>query len=141
MLNAQTVGRQVGQDLESALSRLRVKLESVDWDRIGSRTQQAVDRAMERFYRKLSLKTGMQLGEGSNQRLILECKLIRTVEIGLHTQFIGEIMDVKAEDAVVDDKGLPDIEKVAPIIYGPEIRSYHGIGRYLGRAFEIGKKI
>jgi flavin reductase (DIM6/NTAB) family NADH-FMN oxidoreductase RutF len=73
--------------------------------------------------------------------LILECKLIRTVEIGLHTQFIGEIMDVKAEDAVVDDNGLPDIEKVAPIIFGPEIRSYHGIGHYLGRAFEIGKKI
>jgi flavin reductase (DIM6/NTAB) family NADH-FMN oxidoreductase RutF len=73
--------------------------------------------------------------------LILECKLIQTVEIGLHTQFIGEIMDVKAEDAVVDDNGLPDIERVAPIIFGPEIRSYHGIGHYLGRAFEIGKKI
>ncbi|MFO7685576.1 MAG: hypothetical protein R6V60_05755 [Desulfobacterales bacterium] len=37
--------------------------------------------------------------------------------------------------------GMPDIEKVAPIIFGPEIRTYHGIGRYLGRAFEIGKKI
>ena len=73
--------------------------------------------------------------------LILECKLIRTVEIGLHTQFIGEIMDVKADDAVIDGSGLPDIEKVAPIIFGPEIRSYHGIGRYLGRAFEIGKKM
>ncbi len=73
--------------------------------------------------------------------LVLECKLIQTVEIGLHTQFIGEIMDVKAEDAVVADNGLPDIEKVAPIIFGPEIRTYHGIGRYLGRAFEIGKKI
>ena len=31
------------------MSRLQVKLESVDWDRIGARTQQAVDRAMERM--------------------------------------------------------------------------------------------
>jgi len=30
--------------------------------------------------------------------LVLECKLIRTIEIGLHTQFIGEIMDVKADE-------------------------------------------
>lgn len=28
-----------------------------------------------------------------------------------------------------------------PIVFGPEVRTYHGIGRYLGRAFEIGKKI
>jgi flavin reductase (DIM6/NTAB) family NADH-FMN oxidoreductase RutF len=73
--------------------------------------------------------------------LVLECSVIETVEIGLHTQFIGEIMDVKADEAILADNGLPDIEKVAPIVYGPEVRSYHGIGRYLGRAFEMGKNI
>lgn len=73
--------------------------------------------------------------------LVLECRLLQTVEIGIHTQFIGEIMDVKADETVIGEKGLPDIEKVQPIVYGPEIRTYHGIGRYLGRAFEIGKSI
>jgi flavin reductase (DIM6/NTAB) family NADH-FMN oxidoreductase RutF len=73
--------------------------------------------------------------------LVLECRLLQTVEIGLHTQFIGEIMDVKADESVIGEKGLPDIEKVQPIVFGPEIRTYHGIGRYLGRAFEIGKSI
>jgi len=29
--------------------------------------------------------------------LILECKVIHTHEIGLHTQYIGEIMDIKAD--------------------------------------------
>src|SRR4030042_1151866 len=29
--------------------------------------------------------------------LVLECKLLQTIEIGLHTQFIGEIIDVKAD--------------------------------------------
>ncbi|MFZ0132801.1 MAG: flavin reductase family protein [Desulfobacterales bacterium] len=73
--------------------------------------------------------------------LILECKLVQTIDLGLHTQFIGEVLDVKADEEVLAESGLPDIEKVAPIVFGPEIRSYHGIGRYLGRAFDIGKKI
>jgi len=73
--------------------------------------------------------------------LVLECKVIHTLEIGLHTLFVGEILDVKAEEAVLGEKGLPDIAKVKPIIFGPEIRSYHGIGPYLGKAFSIGKEV
>jgi len=72
--------------------------------------------------------------------LVLECKLIHTLEIGLHTLFVGEILDVKAEENVLGEKGLPDIEKVKPIIFGPEIRTYHGVGPYLGKAFSIGKE-
>jgi flavin reductase (DIM6/NTAB) family NADH-FMN oxidoreductase RutF len=72
--------------------------------------------------------------------LVLECKLIHTLEIGLHTLFVGEILDVKAEESVLGGKGLPDIAKVKPIIFGPEIRTYHGIGPYLGQAFSIGRE-
>lgn len=73
--------------------------------------------------------------------LVLECKLLHTIEIGLHTQFIGEILDVKAEEAVLGEQGLPDIEKVRPIIFGPEILTYHGIGKFLGRAFDVGRDV
>ena len=73
--------------------------------------------------------------------LVLECILIHTHELGLHTQFIGEIKDVKADKSVLDEKGLPDIEKVKPFTYVPEIRTYYGIGKYLGKAFSIGKEI
>jgi len=73
--------------------------------------------------------------------LVLECKLLHTLEIGLHTQFIGEILDVKADPEVLGDKGLPDIEKVQPIVFGPEIRTYHGLGKYLGQAFAIGRDL
>ena len=73
--------------------------------------------------------------------LILECKLIQTVELGLHTQFIGEIIDVKADESVIGANDLPDIEKVQPIVYSPENRIYHGIGNFLGKAFNIGKSI
>ncbi len=73
--------------------------------------------------------------------LILECKLIHTVEIGLHTQFIGEILDVKADPEVLGENGLPEVEKVKPVVFGPEVHSYHGLGRYLGKAFAIGKDL
>jgi flavin reductase (DIM6/NTAB) family NADH-FMN oxidoreductase RutF len=73
--------------------------------------------------------------------LILECKVMHTLEIGLHTQFIGEIIDVKADEAVLGEKGLPAIEKVRPIVFSPEVRRYYKIGDYLGEAFSIGKNI
>jgi flavin reductase (DIM6/NTAB) family NADH-FMN oxidoreductase RutF len=73
--------------------------------------------------------------------LILECRLIHTLDIGLHTLFIGEILDVKADETVLGEKGFPDIEKVRPIIFGPEIRTYHGIGKSLGQAFAIGRDL
>jgi len=60
---------------------------------------------------------------------------------GLHTQFVGEIIDVKADEAVLGKKGLPDIEKVGPFLYAPESRGYYGVGEYLGKAFSIGKGI
>ncbi|MCF6148092.1 MAG: flavin reductase family protein [Candidatus Kuenenia sp.] len=73
--------------------------------------------------------------------VILECKLLHTYEIGLHTQFVGEIVDVKVEESVLNNDGVPDIEKIRPMIYAPETRAYYGIGACLGKAFSIGKNI
>ena len=78
---------------------------------------------------------------GKEFPFVLECKLLKVVEIGSHTQFIGEILDVKAEDSVLDEKGYVDIEKVRPILFEPEINTYHGVGKLLGRAFSMGKEI
>jgi flavin reductase (DIM6/NTAB) family NADH-FMN oxidoreductase RutF len=72
--------------------------------------------------------------------LVLECKVIHTLEVGLHTQFVGQIMDVKADEAVLGEKGYPDLMKLKPIVFGPESRAYHAVGAYLGKAFSIGRK-
>jgi flavin reductase (DIM6/NTAB) family NADH-FMN oxidoreductase RutF len=73
--------------------------------------------------------------------LVLECKLVSTVEIGIHTHFVGEIVDVKADESVLGENGMPDMLKVKPILYAPEVRSYYGVGSYLGQAHAIGKKV
>ena len=72
--------------------------------------------------------------------MILECKVIHHYEIGLHTHFVGEILDVKIEDSMLTDEGTPDIEKIRPIVFSPEVRKYHTIGKFIGKAFEVGKK-
>lgn len=71
---------------------------------------------------------------------VLECRLLHTLEIGLHTQFVGEILDVKADDGVLAEDGLPDILKLKPLVFDPAHRGYHGIGPLLGRAFSVGKQ-
>jgi len=71
--------------------------------------------------------------------LILECKLLHTIEIGIHTQFIGEIMEVKAEESVLGENGFPDVGKMIPFFYSPQTRSYHKIGEYLGKAHSVGR--
>ena len=73
--------------------------------------------------------------------LVIECKLLKIVEIGLHTEFIGEIVDVKADSIVLNEKNLPDIKKVKPIIWNPAEMTYHIVGKRTGQAFSIGKNM
>ena len=73
--------------------------------------------------------------------LTLECNVLDAFEIGLHTQFIGEIMDLKADEDILGEKELPEIEKLKPILFAPENLDYYGVGRHLGKAFSIGKQV
>lgn len=73
--------------------------------------------------------------------LSLECRVIHVIEIGLHTQFIGEILDTKADEDILDDKGVPLIKKAKPITISPSEREYFAIGESIGKAWSIGKEI
>jgi len=67
--------------------------------------------------------------------VIIECRVKEIVELGLHTEFVGEIMDVKADEGVLNEKGAIDIEKVKPIIFTPSAGTYHSVGKKLMDAF------
>jgi len=71
---------------------------------------------------------------------VLECKVIHHFKIGLHTQFIGEILDIKVDEEVLSEKGA-DITKIKPVLWAPDSRSYYGIGNFLGKAFFLGKDL
>ncbi len=72
---------------------------------------------------------------------LFECRLLHTIEIGLHTQFIGEIIDVKIDEEMITDEGFPDIGKMKPVAFAPVIRNYYSFGKVIGKAFSIGKQI
>ena len=72
--------------------------------------------------------------------MALECKVIHHYEIGLHTQFIGEILDVKIEEDVLNGEGDPDMEKIRPLLFGLKPPKYYNIGEFAGKAFDIGRK-
>lgn len=73
--------------------------------------------------------------------LVLECKLLHIAEIGLHIQFIGEIMDVKAEENVIGENGLPTADKVNPFLFSPTEHKYYSIGKFLEKSHSIGLKL
>ena len=66
--------------------------------------------------------------------LVLECRVVEVVNIGLHTEFIGEILDVKADKDVLTD-GAPDTQKIRPLLFGTGDRGYHTVGVRIGDAF------
>ncbi|MGO9201693.1 MAG: flavin reductase family protein [Limisphaerales bacterium] len=73
--------------------------------------------------------------------LVLECKVIDIAEIGMHTQFVGEVLDVKAEDTVLGKDGAIDIRKLRPLVFTPDTQEYYGIGAFVAKVFSAGQGI
>jgi flavin reductase (DIM6/NTAB) family NADH-FMN oxidoreductase RutF len=73
--------------------------------------------------------------------VVLECELVQQVELGLHTQFTGEIKDVKIDEDLFRGDGRPDINKIAPFIFDPTSASYFEIGDEIGKAYSAGNDL
>jgi flavin reductase (DIM6/NTAB) family NADH-FMN oxidoreductase RutF len=73
--------------------------------------------------------------------LVIECKLLQTVELGLHTMFIGEIVDVKADESILNAAGTPDLTKLKPFLFAPGNSDFYGIGASIGSMEELGKPL
>jgi len=73
--------------------------------------------------------------------LVLECKVVHVAELGLHTMFVGEILDVKVEDACLDADGRPSGELLKPFCWTPIENQYYALGDKLGKGFSVGKAL
>jgi flavin reductase (DIM6/NTAB) family NADH-FMN oxidoreductase RutF len=71
--------------------------------------------------------------------LVAECKVVHSLDLGLHTLFVGEILDVKADPSVLSGTQLVDVEKLRPLVYSSELQGYYRLGGFVGPAFSIGK--
>ncbi len=70
--------------------------------------------------------------------VVMECRVLHVLKIGLHTQFVGEVLDIKVDEEVQGKDGAPDTEKTAPFVFtGGE---YRALGEYIGEPFRIGRQ-
>lgn len=72
---------------------------------------------------------------------VLECKIVHVAELGLHTLFAAEILDVKAEESCLDERGRPVAALLKPFWWGPSENRYYGTGEDLGKGFSVGRML
>ena len=70
--------------------------------------------------------------------MTVECKLIKFNEDGI---CVGEIVNVCAEESVLDEKGNVDAKKLDPIIFDGVTHVYWNFGEKVGQAFSDGLKL
>jgi flavin reductase (DIM6/NTAB) family NADH-FMN oxidoreductase RutF len=71
--------------------------------------------------------------------VVLECKVVNVAELGVHTQFVGQILDVKVDERCLDESGKLSAELVRPFSWAPIDNHYYALGERLGRGFTVGK--
>ncbi len=89
----------------------------------------------ETFYGKL--KTAPMIAECACNA---ECRLVQTVETPAEELFIGEIVAIYTEERYLTD-GIPDLNKIDPVILAMPQKKYVALGRDIGPAWETGKKL
>ena len=73
--------------------------------------------------------------------MVVECELYKTVDLNVHTLFIGRIVDVKVDESLVLPDGRLDTVAADPLVFSSGGGHYHKIGPSAGQAFSIGKSI
>jgi flavin reductase (DIM6/NTAB) family NADH-FMN oxidoreductase RutF len=71
--------------------------------------------------------------------LVMECRVVKMLALGLHTQFIGEIVDVQADEEILTGEGTVDVARLQPYAFVPDSQAYYGLGKFLGKAFSVGE--
>ena len=68
-----------------------------------------------------------------------ECRLIGRMDLDSNTLFVGEVLDVKVDESVIDGEWGPDIKRIKPMVYwakwGWKGDAYYSIGSELGKVY------
>lgn len=70
--------------------------------------------------------------------LCIECKLIKILENDL---YLGKIINVNADERILDENGKVSLEKFIPISYDPSTHGYYKVQGRVGNAFSDGNKL
>lgn len=73
--------------------------------------------------------------------LTLECRLVSVSEEFGGTRVVGEVVNMSADESILDEKGHVDLGKGEFLCYDPAAFAYRVIGERAGAAFKDGHKI
>ncbi|GCB33851.1 flavin oxidoreductase [Bacteroides faecalis] len=73
--------------------------------------------------------------------LTLECKVVEMQEALDEMHIVGEVMNVQADESILNEQGKVDFNKLQPISFDSVSRSYRVLGDIVGKAFKDGMKL
>lgn len=73
--------------------------------------------------------------------LTLECRVVEMREALGEMHVVGEVVNVRADDSILDAQGKVDSGKLQPISYDSVSHSYRVLGDRVGKAFKDGSGI
>lgn len=71
--------------------------------------------------------------------MAVECELVSYDPDTCH--LVGQIVNVSADDSILDEKGKIDPAKLRPIIFDPVHNDYLAVGKKVGNAFKDGNML
>lgn len=75
-------------------------------------------------------------------KLTLECRAIEIEETSLNeTRVVGEIINMSADESILDEEGNIDLSKLQPVIFDSAKNAYRVVGEKVGDAWGSGKAI
>ena len=72
--------------------------------------------------------------------VVMECRLERTVEFPTHEVFVGEIVEVHADEAVLA-QGKIDVKKLDPLLFDMASVTYWSLGEPVAKCWSAGKEM
>jgi flavin reductase (DIM6/NTAB) family NADH-FMN oxidoreductase RutF len=111
------------------------QVKETDYCGLVSGKQQSKAELFHTFYGKL--ETAPMIEECA---LNMECNLIQTVDFPQHDIFIGKVVATHCDQSILTD-GVVDLDKLQPILFAMNDRSYYGVGKKFANAWSVGKSL
>lgn len=73
--------------------------------------------------------------------LTLECEVVEMREALGEMHVVGEVVDVLADESILDAQGVVDLGRLRPISFDSSARAYRVVGERVGTAFEDGGRL
>lgn len=73
--------------------------------------------------------------------VVMECELLEFVDTEYLSGIVGKIVNVQAEESVLDEKGKVDVSKLSALTFDQFRNDYYSTGEKVAKAWNAGKEL